>query len=139
LAEALAGYEQAGGWESLTAAERAVSLLVAGGLTNGAMARRRCIWPHTVNTRLRHVFAKLGVSNRAALAAWCITRSSDVLAAGRQHNQPVVDQFNRVRCAKDGVSCRGVAPAGEEGEGMACESQSSIVRGVRRPLRRSRR
>jgi DNA-binding CsgD family transcriptional regulator len=57
------------GWESLTATERAVSLLVAGGLTNGAVARRLYISPHTVNTHLRHVFAKLGVSNRVALAA----------------------------------------------------------------------
>jgi DNA-binding CsgD family transcriptional regulator len=59
----------AGGWESLTATERAVSLLVAEGLTNGAVARRLYISPHTVNTHLRHVFAKLGVPNRVALAA----------------------------------------------------------------------
>ncbi len=58
----------AGGWESLTATERAVSQLVAEGLTNGAVARRLYISPHTVNTHLRHVFAKLGVSNRVALA-----------------------------------------------------------------------
>jgi DNA-binding CsgD family transcriptional regulator len=57
------------GWESLTATERAVSLLVAEGLTNGAVARRLYMSPHTVNTHLRHVFAKLGVSNRVALAA----------------------------------------------------------------------
>ncbi len=57
------------GWESLTATERTVSLLVAEGLTNGAVARRMYISPHTVNTHLRHVFAKLGVSNRVALAA----------------------------------------------------------------------
>jgi DNA-binding CsgD family transcriptional regulator len=57
------------GWESLTATERAVSLLVADGLTNGAVARQLYISPHTVNTHLRHVFAKLGVSNRVALAA----------------------------------------------------------------------
>jgi DNA-binding CsgD family transcriptional regulator/tetratricopeptide (TPR) repeat protein len=56
------------GWESLTATEREVSLLVAEGLTNGAVARRLYISPHTVNTHLRHVFAKLGVSNRVALA-----------------------------------------------------------------------
>lgn len=57
------------GWESLTASEREVSLLVAEGLTNGAVARRLYISPHTVNTHLRHVFAKLGVANRVALAA----------------------------------------------------------------------
>jgi DNA-binding CsgD family transcriptional regulator len=57
------------GWGSLTATERAVSRLVAGGLTNGAVARQLYVSPHTVNTHLRHVFAKLGVSNRVALAA----------------------------------------------------------------------
>jgi DNA-binding CsgD family transcriptional regulator len=57
------------GWGSLTATERAVSLLVAEGLTNGAVARQLYISPHTVNTHLRHVFTKLGVSNRVALAA----------------------------------------------------------------------
>jgi DNA-binding CsgD family transcriptional regulator len=36
--------------ESLTAAGRAVSLLVAGGLTNGAVARRLYLSPRTVNT-----------------------------------------------------------------------------------------
>lgn len=57
------------GWQSLTATERTVSLLVAEGLTNGAVARRMYISPHTVNTHLRHVYAKLGVSNRVGLAA----------------------------------------------------------------------
>jgi DNA-binding CsgD family transcriptional regulator/tetratricopeptide (TPR) repeat protein len=62
-------HRPAGGWHSLTATEQAVSLLVAEGLTNGAVARRLYISPHTVNTHLRHVFAKLGVPNRVALAA----------------------------------------------------------------------
>jgi DNA-binding CsgD family transcriptional regulator len=57
------------GWESLTATERKVSLLVAEGLTNGAVARQLYMSPHTVNTHLRHVFAKLDVPNRVALAA----------------------------------------------------------------------
>ncbi|MFI5624102.1 helix-turn-helix transcriptional regulator [Nocardioides sp. NPDC051685] len=57
------------GWESLTATERTVSQLVAEGLTNGSVGRRMYISPHTVNTHLRHVFAKLGVSNRVELAA----------------------------------------------------------------------
>jgi DNA-binding CsgD family transcriptional regulator len=56
------------GWASLTTTERAVSQLVAEGLTNSAVARRLYISPHTVNTHLRHIFAKLGVSNRVALA-----------------------------------------------------------------------
>jgi DNA-binding CsgD family transcriptional regulator len=42
---------------------------VAEGLTNGAAAGRLYISPHTVNTCLRHVFAKPGVSNRVAHAA----------------------------------------------------------------------
>jgi DNA-binding CsgD family transcriptional regulator len=58
----------AGGWESLTATERAAPP-VADGLTYGAVARRLSISPHIVNTHLRHVFAKLGVPNRVALAA----------------------------------------------------------------------
>jgi len=62
-------HRPAGGWDSLTTTEQAVSRLVAEGLTNGAVARRLYISPHTVNTHLRHVFAKLGVSNRVALAA----------------------------------------------------------------------
>jgi hypothetical protein len=40
-----------------------------------------------VNTNLRQVFAKLGVSDQVALAPWYITRSSDVFTAGRQHNR----------------------------------------------------
>jgi DNA-binding CsgD family transcriptional regulator len=59
----------ASGWAGLTATEREVSLLVAEGLTNGAVARRLYISPHTVNTHLRHVFDKLDVANRVALAA----------------------------------------------------------------------
>ena len=58
----------ASGWDSLTDTERAVSVLVAEGLTNNAVARRLYISPHTVNTHLRHVFAKLGLSNRVELA-----------------------------------------------------------------------
>lgn len=63
------------GWESLTASERDVSRLVAEGLTNRQVASRLHISPHTVNTHLRHVFAKLGISNRAELAA-AVTRHS---------------------------------------------------------------
>lgn len=57
------------GWDSLTASERAVSELVAEGLTNREVGRRLHISPHTVNTHLRHVFQKMSVSTRTELAA----------------------------------------------------------------------
>jgi DNA-binding CsgD family transcriptional regulator len=57
------------GWDSLTPTEKTVSKLVAEGLTNGAVAKRLYVSPHTVNTHLRHAFAKLDVTNRVALAA----------------------------------------------------------------------
>jgi DNA-binding CsgD family transcriptional regulator len=57
------------GWASLTPTELAVSSLVADGLTNKEVAGRLFLSPHTVNAHLRHVFAKLGVLNRAGLAA----------------------------------------------------------------------
>ncbi|MFC0623953.1 helix-turn-helix transcriptional regulator [Kribbella deserti] len=57
------------GWDGLTPTEHAVSDLVAEGLTNREIARRLHISPHTVNTHLRHVFQKLSVPSRAALAA----------------------------------------------------------------------
>lgn len=57
------------GWDGLTPTEHAVSGLVAEGLTNREIARRLHISPHTVNTHLRHIFQKLSVPSRAALAA----------------------------------------------------------------------
>ena len=44
-------------------------MLVAEGLTNREVARRLYVSPHTINTHLRHVFQKLSISTRAALAA----------------------------------------------------------------------
>ena len=67
-------HRPAGGWQSLTGTERAVSLLVAEGLTNGAVARRLYISPHTVNTHLRHVFTKLDVNSRVELARIALER-----------------------------------------------------------------
>ncbi|MCE0767903.1 LuxR C-terminal-related transcriptional regulator [Pseudonocardia kujensis] len=57
------------GWASLTPTEREVAALVAAGLSNGQIGTRLLISPGTVRTHLRSVFAKLGVGNRAALAA----------------------------------------------------------------------
>jgi pimeloyl-ACP methyl ester carboxylesterase/DNA-binding CsgD family transcriptional regulator len=57
------------GWESLTDAELDVVRLVAEGLTNREIAARLFVSPRTVQTHLAHVFAKLGLSHRAELAA----------------------------------------------------------------------
>jgi pimeloyl-ACP methyl ester carboxylesterase/DNA-binding CsgD family transcriptional regulator len=57
------------GWSSLTAAEIPVVRLAAGGLTNAEIAARLFLSRYTVETHLKHVFAKLGVESRAELAA----------------------------------------------------------------------
>ncbi len=56
------------GWAALTAAELAVARLAAEGLTNREVADRLFVSPHTVNSHLRHVFAKLGINSRVELA-----------------------------------------------------------------------
>jgi DNA-binding CsgD family transcriptional regulator/tetratricopeptide (TPR) repeat protein len=58
----------ADGWESLTNTERAVSELVAQGLTNQQVAGRMYISTHTVAHHLRQAFRKLSVGSRVELA-----------------------------------------------------------------------
>ena len=57
------------GWASLTPAELEVVRLVSEGLRNDAIARRLFIAPGTVKVHLSHIFAKLGTTTRAELAA----------------------------------------------------------------------
>jgi predicted ATPase/class 3 adenylate cyclase/DNA-binding CsgD family transcriptional regulator len=57
------------GWASLTPSELQVVRLVGEGLRNDAIARRLFIAPGTVKVHLSHVFAKLGITTRAELAA----------------------------------------------------------------------
>jgi predicted ATPase/class 3 adenylate cyclase/DNA-binding CsgD family transcriptional regulator len=57
-----------GGWEALTPAERRVVRLLAEGLGNKDIAARLFISPRTVQTHLTHVYAKVGVASRVALA-----------------------------------------------------------------------
>jgi DNA-binding CsgD family transcriptional regulator len=52
------------GWAAMTKSELAVAELAADGLTNREIAERLFVSPHTVNTHLGHVFAKLGVNSR---------------------------------------------------------------------------
>jgi DNA-binding CsgD family transcriptional regulator len=56
------------GWGSLTEAERSVAVLVAEGLSNPAIATRLFVSRHTVESHLKHAYAKLGISSRVELA-----------------------------------------------------------------------
>lgn len=57
------------GPEALTASERRVAQLAAQGLTNREIARALFVTINTVQSHLRHVFVKLGLSSRRQLAA----------------------------------------------------------------------
>jgi DNA-binding NarL/FixJ family response regulator len=53
---------------ALTSREREVLDLVAGGATNAAVAEALVVSPGTVKKHLDNIYAKLGVSSRAAAA-----------------------------------------------------------------------
>ena len=57
------------GWPALTDAELPVVRLAGQGLTNAQIATRLFLSRYTVETHLKHAFAKLGVQSRAELAA----------------------------------------------------------------------
>jgi DNA-binding CsgD family transcriptional regulator len=58
-----------GGWEALTGTERDVITLVAAGASNDDIAAQLVIGRANVRTHLNHIYTKLGLPNRAALAA----------------------------------------------------------------------
>jgi DNA-binding CsgD family transcriptional regulator len=62
------------GWESLTPTERRVVDAVAEGLSNPQIAQRLVVSRHTVESHMKHVFTKLGISSRVELAAAAIRR-----------------------------------------------------------------
>jgi pimeloyl-ACP methyl ester carboxylesterase/DNA-binding CsgD family transcriptional regulator len=57
------------GWSSLSKAELPVVRLAAEGHANAEIAARLCLSRYTVETHLKHVFAKLSVESRTELAA----------------------------------------------------------------------
>jgi DNA-binding CsgD family transcriptional regulator len=65
----------AAGWASLTPAELEVVRLISQGLRNDAIARQLFIAPSTVKVHLAHIFAKLGITTRAELAAQATSRN----------------------------------------------------------------
>jgi DNA-binding CsgD family transcriptional regulator len=70
------------GWELLTPAEREVAELVCTGLTNKQIAATSLCSPHTVDSHLRAIYRKLGVTSRAALAGH-VTRLNEAVQAER--------------------------------------------------------
>jgi DNA-binding CsgD family transcriptional regulator len=56
------------GWESLTPTELDVVRLVAEGNPNKDIAARLFVSPRTVQSHLRHVYNKLGLTSRVQLA-----------------------------------------------------------------------
>jgi DNA-binding CsgD family transcriptional regulator len=70
----LAASRPRSGWGSLTAAETAVTRAIADGLTSRQAADQLFLSVHTVNTHLRHAFAKLGVRSRVELVRLVLTR-----------------------------------------------------------------
>jgi DNA-binding CsgD family transcriptional regulator len=65
------------GWSSLTASEEAVVALVGDGLTNTEIAERLFVSRRTVESHLRRVYPKLGLSTRPQLVAAVLRRTAD--------------------------------------------------------------
>lgn len=63
-------------WSQLTRSEIKVARLVAEGLTNREVAARLFLSPHTVDSHLRHIFSKLGLSSRVALTRWVLKQDA---------------------------------------------------------------
>jgi DNA-binding CsgD family transcriptional regulator len=63
-------------WAPLTAREVEVAVLVARGLTDGAIAEELGCAPKTVTSHVEHILAKLGASRRAEIAAWAAARGA---------------------------------------------------------------
>jgi DNA-binding CsgD family transcriptional regulator len=55
------------GWRGLTAQEQRISLLIATGLTNRQIGEQLGLSSHTVDSHVKHVFAKLNVTSRVRL------------------------------------------------------------------------
>jgi len=66
------------GWAAMTKSEAAIAELAADGLTNREIGERLFVSPHTVNTHLRQVFAKLGVNSRVDLTRLATERNSEL-------------------------------------------------------------
>jgi DNA-binding CsgD family transcriptional regulator len=72
------------GWQLLTSAEQEVAGLVSTGLTNKEIGAALYCSPYTVDSHLRAIYRKLGITNRAALASH-VSRVHEAAQAGTEH------------------------------------------------------
>jgi DNA-binding CsgD family transcriptional regulator len=97
------------GWASLTPAERDVARLAGEGLRNDAIAQRLFITPGTVKVHLTHIFAKLGITTRAELAARAASHDLTARLSREQDMHPL--SRGRHRLARR-PQCRAPIPGG---------------------------
>jgi DNA-binding NarL/FixJ family response regulator len=64
------------GWDALTDSERAVLVHLVEGCTNAAIAERLHLSRRTVETHLAHVYTKVGMNNRLAVAREVLARQA---------------------------------------------------------------
>jgi DNA-binding CsgD family transcriptional regulator len=69
------------GWDSLSDTERVVADLAARGQTNRQIGDALFVSPHTVDSHIRHIYGKLGISSRVELTRLVLTHS-DSIATG---------------------------------------------------------
>ena len=101
------------GWASLTPTEMEVLRHAAEGLTNPQTAERLFVSRSTVKVHLAHIFAKLGVSTRAELAA--VAKQARPLTEWRPEIAHLVD----VPSARLRDPCPGSGPPGRRTERRA--------------------
>jgi DNA-binding CsgD family transcriptional regulator len=65
------------GWESLSETELEVAQLAAEGQTNREIAARLLVSPHTVDSHIRHIYCKLGISSRVQLTRLVLVKGSN--------------------------------------------------------------
>ena len=71
------------GWGSLTRSEIKVTALIAQRLSNPEIADRLFISRYTVESHLKHIYAKLGLSSRVELAAEAARQDAQRVSEGR--------------------------------------------------------
>jgi DNA-binding CsgD family transcriptional regulator len=65
------------GWDALSDKELHLAELVAEGLTNRQISQRLYLSPHTVDSHLRHIFAKLSINSRVLLSRTYLEHLAD--------------------------------------------------------------